>query len=129
MQKTPFEIGTKYAIHAYDYRLSSIQDSSATMFSMANFNEKISTLNNYISWKYRLNEKITIVAGLHNMNVLYNNKTTIEPRLAMNWQLNSSSSLNAGYGKHSTMESVHNYFAMVKQLDGSITDLIKIWIY
>ena len=120
--KNTLQIGTKYAIHAYDYKLSSIQDSSSTMFSMANFNEKIATLNNFISWKYRLNENITIVAGFHNMNVLYNNKSTIEPRYAINWKLNSSSSLNAGYGKHSTMESVHNYFALVKNPDGSITE-------
>jgi len=120
--KNTIQIGTKYSIHSYDYKLSSIQDSSATMFSMANFNEKISTLNNFISWKYRLNEKITIVAGVQNMNVLYNNKTTFEPRLALNWKLNSSSSLNAGYGKHSTMESVHNYFAMVKNADGSVSE-------
>ena len=120
--KNTLQIGTKYAIHAYDYKLSSMQDSSATMFSMANFNEKIATLNNFISWKYRLNENITIVAGFHNMNVLYNNKSTIEPRYAINWKLNSSSSLNAGYGKHSTMESVHNYFALVKNPNGSITE-------
>ncbi|MCX6230809.1 MAG: TonB-dependent receptor [Bacteroidetes bacterium] len=120
--KNTIQIGTKYAIHDYDYKLSSMQDSSATMFSMANFNEKIATLNNFISWKYRLNENITIVAGFNNMNVLYNNKSTIEPRYAINWKLNSSSSLNAGYGKHSTMESVHNYFAMVKNPDGSITE-------
>ncbi|MFZ4398846.1 MAG: carboxypeptidase-like regulatory domain-containing protein [Bacteroidales bacterium] len=120
--KNTIQIGTKYAIHAYDYKLSNIQDSSSTMFSMANFNEKIATLNNFISLKYRLNENITIVAGFHNMNVLYNNKSTIEPRYAINWKLNSSSSLNAGYGKHSTMESVHNYFALVKNLDGSITE-------
>ena len=129
--KNTIQIGTKYAIHAYDYKLSSIQDSSATMFSMANFNEKITTLSNFISWKYRFNEKVMIVAGLHNMNVLYNNKSTLEPRFAINWQLNSSSSLNAGYGKHSTMESVHNYFTMVKQANGSVTapnknlDLLK----
>jgi hypothetical protein len=56
------------------------------------------------------------------MNVLYNKKSTIEPRIALNWQINRTSSLSAGYGKHSTMESVHNYFARVKQPDGSITE-------
>ena len=32
----------------------------------------LSTINNFISWKHSLNEKIDIVAGLHNMNILSN---------------------------------------------------------
>jgi len=56
------------------------------------------------------------------MNVIYNNKRTIEPRFAFNWQINPTSTFSAGYGKHSTMESVHNYFARVKQPGGSVTE-------
>jgi hypothetical protein len=48
------------------------------------------------------------------MNVLFNNKSTIEPRISMKWQLNPLNSLQAGYGKHSTVESAHNYFAKVE---------------
>jgi len=89
------------------------------MSTLTDFNENISTLSNFVSLKHRLNENITLVGGFHNMNVLYNNKSTIEPRLAVNWQVSNRSSFSAGYGKHSTMESVHNYFAKVKQTDGS----------
>ena len=120
--KNTIQIGTKYARFGFDYKQSSVQDNSGAMFTLADFNENISTLNNFISWKHRFNEDITIVAGIHNMNVLYNKKSTIEPRLALNWQINSTSSFSAGYGKHSTMESVHNYFARVKQPDGSVTE-------
>lgn len=120
--KNTIQLGTKYALFGYDSKLSNAQDSTGSMFTLADFNENISTLNNFISWKHRFNEKITIVAGVHNMNVLYNKKSTIEPRIALNWQINRTSSLSAGYGKHSTMESVHNYFARVKQPDGSITE-------
>jgi len=40
----------------------------------------------------------------------------------VDWKLNGTSSLNAGYGKHSTMESVHNYFTRVKQADGTVSE-------
>ena len=120
--KNTIQIGTKYALHGYDYKLSGVHGNSTDMSAMADFNENISTLNNFISWKHRFNENITIVAGFHNMNVIYNKKSTIEPRIAINWQINSTSSFSAGYGKHSTMESVHNYFARVKQSDGSVTE-------
>jgi hypothetical protein len=120
--KNTIQIGTKYALLGFDYKLNSKKDSSAAMFTMADFNENISSLSNFISLKHRFNENITIVAGIHNMNVLYNHKSTIEPRFGLNWQVNSTSSFSAGYGKHSTMESVHNYFARVEQKDGSISE-------
>lgn len=106
----------------YDYELSSAQDSTGNLFTMGDFNENISTFNSFVSWKHRLSEDITVVAGVQNMNVLYNKKSTIEPRLQVDWKLNGTSSLNAGYGKHSTMESVHNYFTRVKQEDGTISE-------
>ena len=120
--KNTIQLGTKFARFGYDYKLSNVQDNSSTLFTLADFNENINTLNNFISWKHRFNEDITMVAGIHNMNVLYNKKNTIEPRIAFNWQINSTSTFNAGYGKHSSMESVHNYFARVKQPDGSVTE-------
>ncbi|MBK6989572.1 MAG: TonB-dependent receptor [Bacteroidetes bacterium] len=117
--KNTLQVGTKYAIHGYDNFISQTKDSTETMSTLTDFNENISTLSNFVSLKHRLNENITLVGGFHNMNVLYNNKSTIEPRLAVNWQVSNRSSFSAGYGKHSTMESVHNYFAKVKQTDGS----------
>ena len=79
----------------------------------------LSTINNFISWKHSFNEKIIIVAGLHNMNILSNNKSTLEPRLSINWNINKTNSVHAGYGMHSTTESVHNYFTKIPQDDGS----------
>jgi hypothetical protein len=120
--KNTIQVGAKYALLSYDYNQSNVQDSTNNMVTLSNFNENMSTLSNFISWKYRLNEKITIVAGIHNMNVLYNHKSTIEPRFALNWQINSKNSFTIGYGKHSTMESIHNYFARVAQPDGSVAE-------
>ncbi len=120
--KNTIQVGSKYAVLGYDNHISSMPDSSSTMVSLADFKENMSTLSNFVSLKHRFNESITVVAGFHNMNVLYNKKSTVEPRLALNWQLNNTSSFSAGYGKHSTMESPHNYFAKVEQNDGSVTE-------
>ncbi|MES2382556.1 MAG: TonB-dependent receptor [Bacteroidota bacterium] len=120
--KNTFQIGSKYALMGYDYNLSHLPDSTNVRFTLVNMNEYIGTVRNFISWKHRFNQNITMVAGFHNMNVLYNHKSTLEPRIAFNWKINPSNAINIGYGKHSTMESVHNYFAKVKQADGSITE-------
>lgn len=116
--KNRIQVGTKYAyLHfAYQQRLAKPD------VSLVDFAEGISSLRNYVSWKHRINDGLTIVAGVHNMNVLYNRKSTLEPRLAISWFATERSTLSASYGRHSTMESVHNYFANVRQPDGSYTE-------
>jgi hypothetical protein len=118
--KNKIQIGTKYALFDYDNNQSRFQEDGMTRFNVIDFKEKMSTVRNFISWRYRLNEDITIVSGIQNMNVLLNSKSTLEPRVAVKWQMNKTSSFNAGYGKHSTMESIHNYFTKVELDDGSV---------
>ena len=120
--KNKIQIGTKYSLIEYDYNQRWFDEDTNDFFTAVNFNENVSTVSNFINWKYRLNKNITIVTGFHNMNVLLNNKHTLEPRLAVRWKLNNTSSLNAGYGNHSKMESIHNYFAKVEGQDGSIIE-------
>lgn len=119
--KNKIQIGIKYNLHNYNFK-QSILNNDSSMFTSVNFKENVSTIQNFISWQYRLNDKITFVAGIHNMNVLLNNKSTLEPRIALNWKLNERNSFHAGYGNHSTMESIHHYFARVKQDDGSVIE-------
>lgn len=120
--KNKIKIGTKYAFLDYDNNQSRFQEDGTTRFAVVDVVEIISTIRNFFSWKHRLSEDITIVSGVHNMNVLFNNKSTIEPRFAVKWKVNNTSSFNAGYGKHSTMESMHNYFTKVEMEDGSVIE-------
>lgn len=116
------QVGTKYARFGYEFKQSFFVDSAENRITAVDFNEGITTIRNFISWKYNMSENLTMVAGLHNMNMLFNNKSTLEPRLALNWQATPTTSLQLGYGLHSTMESVHNYFARVEQPDGSFIE-------
>ncbi len=120
--KHKLQIGAKYALLNYDFTQSMFRDSTNIKFTLVNFNENVSTVRNFISWKYRLNEKFTTLFGIQNMNVLLNKKSTIEPRFAINWELNNTNSISGGYGKHSTMESIHHYFTKVKLPNGSSTE-------
>ncbi len=120
--KNRIQIGAKYSYFDYDNYQSRLTNEMSTRTPLVDFNGQISTFRSFINWKYRLNENFTIVAGLHNMNVLFNNKSTLEPRLAINWQLNHSTSIHAGYGNHSNMERIHNYFTKVQLKDGSIVE-------
>jgi hypothetical protein len=120
--KNKIQVGTNYTLSLFDYNQNIFNKQSAAMMNVTDFRKNGSLLNTYINWKSSINDKITLVAGLHSMNVLINNKYTLEPRIALNWKLGNSSSVHAGYGKHSTMESVHNYYTKIQQPDGTVTE-------
>ncbi|MBD3315506.1 MAG: TonB-dependent receptor [Chitinivibrionales bacterium] len=119
-EKNKLQIGAKYSLHEYDYLQRNLGN-DGEMFTSIDFKKDISTIQDYLSWQFRLNDRVTFVSGFHNMNVLVNNKSTIEPRFAFEWRFNESNMMNAGYGKHSTMESVHHYYAQVKE-DGNVVE-------
>ena len=120
--KNKIQIGTKYASTNLDNKQSQFLNSEEDRVTLVDFDETIGTLRNFVSWKHRFNEDITMVTGIHNMNVLYNNKSTIEPRFAVNWKLNNKGKLSFGYGMHSNMESPHNYFSQIADENGNITE-------
>ena len=119
--KNKIQIGTKYALNRNNYN-QDISIDHAALVNVTDFNKSINTLNNFISWKHSFNEEVSFVAGVHNMNVLFNQKSTLEPRVAVNWKVNNTSSIHLGYGRYSTMENVHNYFTKVIQNDGSVIE-------
>jgi hypothetical protein len=120
--KNKIQIGTKYTLYNFNYNQNIYSNEEASLVNINDFKINLSTVNNFISWKHSLNEKIIIVAGLHNMNILSNNKSTFEPRLSMNWSINKTNSVHAGYGMHSTTESIHNYYTRIPQDDGSYVE-------
>lgn len=70
-----------------------------------------STFQAFTSWKYRINDKLTMVNGVHFLQFALNNKYSVEPRLAMKWQLNEVQSFNMGIGLHSKLEGISTYMA------------------
>jgi hypothetical protein len=120
--RNKIQIGTKYTLYNFNYDQNVYSDEKASLININDFKINVSTINNFISWKHNLNDKIIIVTGLHNMNILSNKKSTLEPRLSINWKIDRTNSVHAGYGMHSTTESVHNYFTKISQDDGSIIE-------
>lgn len=120
--KSQIQLGTKITNYAYDNKQSMLQDTTLHRVDLVNFEGNAGTLRNFVNLKYRLNENITIVSGIHNMNVLLNNKSTVEPRIAFKWKLGNTCAFSAGYGNHSNMERIHNYFTKVIDENGNVTE-------
>ncbi len=115
------QAGIQYTLFDYDYVQSQLL-SDNTRNTSFDFREQSGLVNNFISWRYRVNPDVTIAAGLHNTNVLLTGEHTLEPRITASWQLNPSSAIHAGYGNHSTMESIHHYFTKIEDENGFITE-------
>jgi hypothetical protein len=117
--KNKILLGTKYSLFSFNYNQNIYNNEEASIINITDFKANLGTVNNFTSWKHSINEKIDIVVGLHNMNILSINKSTIEPRLSVNWKINKTSTVYSGYGMHSTLESIHNYYAKVPKNDGT----------
>lgn len=116
------QLGTKYGLQQYDFNQSMLKDSSSIRTTLVDFTDNLSTIRNFINWKFRINEAFSTVAGVHNMNVLLNKKSTIEPRFAMNYKPNRSSTWSLGYGNHSALESIHHYFTRIENQSAQTTE-------
>ena len=121
-KRNNIDIGTKYALLVCDSHQQMAMEDEEKLFTVNDVNKNIGTMHNYVSWKNRLNKDITLVSGIHHMIVFLNDKQTFEPRIAVNWKLDNTSTIHAGYGKHSTMESIHNYFTRVELADGRVVE-------
>lgn len=120
-QKNTLQAGIIYTLfdQNFDQKLRLGADESMT--TLLDFDEQMDNFRSFVSWKHHLNEAVTLVGGLHNNNVFFNNKHTLEPRLSAQWQVTPKGTLKGGYGFHSRMESIHHYFAKIEAPDGTFS--------
>jgi len=124
-ERNRIQIGMRFISNFSNYKQDIYKGEAAGLENTTDFNNHVNSLSNFISWNFSFSDKLTMVSGIHNMNILLNQKSTIEPRVAINWQINPNSSFNIGYGKHSTTEKVHHYYTKVKQTDGTYIETNK----
>lgn len=113
--------GFTYSQMFYNLKSSYHNEETNRYESDFDFKKDNGLIQSYASWKHRLNNDITFVGGLHYTNFLLNNSQTLEPRLAMKWQLNPKQSINVGAGKHSKVESIITYYTILTDDEGNET--------
>lgn len=70
----------------------------------------------YSQGKLRINNRLTSIFGLHYYSYSYTNNTSLEPRLACNYDLNEKHRLSVGTGLHSRSMRLSTY-ALTNQID------------
>lgn len=73
----------------------------------------------FTSWKFRITEDLTMTSGAHLNGLTLNNSYSIEPRLALKWEMTDGKALSFGAGLHSKMESPAVYLWRFDDENGS----------
>ncbi|MEX2379959.1 MAG: TonB-dependent receptor, partial [Vicingaceae bacterium] len=72
----------------------------------------------FMSWKWRISEKLTAVNGVHASKSSLNDQVFIEPRSALRFAINEKEAFTAGFGFHSKMASLPNHYALIQNNSG-----------
>ncbi len=99
-------------------RSDSNVDSNSDIETLVDENGNSFLLAAFSSSNFRLSDAFTINLGINAQLFTLNNNYTIEPRLAMKWDLNSSQELGFAYGLHSRLEML-NYFFTKDEITGT----------
>jgi hypothetical protein len=76
------------------------------------FNGGTDLVQAYVQYKYRPSDKLTLTGGIHAQYLTHNQSKSLEPRIGMRWAPDAVNSLTAGYGLHSQMLQLYQYFAI-----------------
>ena len=74
----------------------------------------------YMQWKWDPSNKIRFQMGLHGQHLSLNQTAVLEPRIGVRIQTGKNQFFSAGYGLHSQIQPLGNYFARIKVGNDSI---------
>lgn len=117
--KHKIETGVILTAANFDFSLASRNEAGVFQNDLSK-TASSSYVQAYTTWKYRVNDKMTLVNGVHYMQLMLNNTYSVEPRSSIKYQINPKNSLNAGFGMHSKVESFLQYYSQSRKADGSI---------
>lgn len=69
----------------------------------------------YAQYKYRPTDALTFTAGLHCQYLTHTKEAVVEPRIGMRLRTSYKGVITAGYGVHSQMQPMYQYFAHLPQ--------------
>ncbi len=104
----------------YNFYQESSKHEGEPLQVMLNTSGKTATQQAFAQWQYKPTNHISLNAGLHYFRLSHNNTQSLEPRFSAKWNINNKSSVAAGYGLHSQMQTLNVYFAQLEDGNGKI---------
>jgi hypothetical protein len=74
----------------------------------------------FTSWKHRFNQRLVLNAGAHAQYYSLNEQFAVEPRVSLQYILNSKQSISVGYGIHNQAQNVTTSFIQTKAPSGEV---------
>ncbi|HSC37421.1 MAG TPA: TonB-dependent receptor, partial [Chitinophagaceae bacterium] len=105
----------------FNYYQRSKENPNAVLKEVINTSGQTQTLQAFAQWQYKPVGNLSFNAGLHYLELMYNNSFSVEPRASVKWDMNRRSSFAFGYGLHSQVQALGVYFAEVKNPAGQNT--------
>ena len=112
--------GAEVYFNSGEFGIDNNQDGIYDLIEVYQFDESTMSVEPYIQGQYRINNNITVNAGLRGMYYDLNENFSLEPRAALNWKLNEKHKINFGYGLHNQALPLPMQLA-TKTVDGIIS--------
>lgn len=103
----------------YNLREDNYEEETQSLETNINSKGNTQSVQAFSQLNYRANERLTFNAGLHYLQLLLNNSSSIEPRLSASYALDEKQRLSFGYGLHSQVQPLGTYFAE-QEVNGQI---------
>jgi hypothetical protein len=107
-----------------DYTLNqrSYNDSLRTLKTVVDISSQTTQTGQLFGqWNYRMNDQLTLNAGLHYLRLTLNGSDALEPRGGLRWAFRPNQSVSVGYGLHSQVQNPATYFVVTGQANSTTT--------
>ena len=120
------EAGATYSALSYDFQETSINTHLQDPYKQVERfqdNGSSGSWQGYGTYKFQVNDQLSLIGGAHLLHFNFNNETSIEPRAGINWRFKENQALSFGFGVHSKIESLEYYLGRFVNPDGSTSQL------
>ncbi len=118
-RKQQFQAGIIYSRYNFDLSGRYFDDLTQVYVQNQNNNGNADLAQGFMSWKWRISERFSVVNGIHFQKTSQNNRVSFEPRSALRWELGNGQALTGGFGVHSKMTALPNYFTLINDASGT----------
>ena len=117
--KNTFRIGVRVensSIQLHNNRINIENDSLINDTKLKINENNIYAINTFADLKHKFTDELRMTMGLHYQRFLFNNTQSLEPRLGLKYHLTPKSKIGLGYGLHTQIQPLHNYFIKYDEL-------------
>lgn len=104
----------------YNLREDDFDENTQGLHTNINSKGNTQSIQAFSQLNYRASERLTVNVGLHYLQFLLNNSTSVEPRFSASYALDEKQRVSLGYGLHSQVQPLGTYFAE-HEVNGQLT--------